>query len=244
MVIVSAVAFLTAGTIKGIAGIGLPTAAIAFMTLFIDPRSAIALVLFPMVGSNLWQMLRGGHLRRTMRRYLPFATVLFFGVGVTAFATQGASDRALLAILGVVVLIFVAVSWKGLVPPITAKFDTVSQIGFALFAGLIGGMTAAWGPPMAMYLATKQVDKDEFVRATGFMITVGSLPLIMAYAQLGFMTGPLAGISAAMLVPTLIGFSIGELVRKRLSLRAFRRAILILFVLLGLNLIRRAIWYT
>ncbi len=241
--LVAAVAFLLAGTIKGITGIGLPTASIAFMTLFVDPRTAIALVLFPMLGSNIWQMLRGGAFLRTVKRYWLFAVVLVAGVGATAYSTQNTSERALMAILGFVVLVFVLLSWKKLIPPLADRFDTAAQIGFALLSGVIGGMTAAWGPPMAMYLATKGVDKDEFIRATGFLISVGSLPLLLAYAQIGFLTGPLAGLSLAMLVPTILGFSLGELVRRRMSVEAFRRAILILFVVLGLNLIRRAIWY-
>ncbi|MGA9252645.1 MAG: sulfite exporter TauE/SafE family protein [Roseobacter sp.] len=244
LVLIATASFAIAGTVKGVAGIGLPTAAIALMTLFFDPRTAIALVLFPMMGSNVWQMFRGGEFKRTVRRYGLFATILFFGVGGTAYATQNTSDRALLAILGVVVLIFVFMSWKKLIPPLAPRFDTAAQIGFGLLTGIVGGMTAAWGTPMAMYLAAKGVDKDEFVRAAGFMISVGSLPLIIAYAQIGFLTGPLAGISLAMLVPTLIGFTLGEMLRNRMSVEAFRNAILVLFVVLGLNLIRRAIWYS
>ena len=76
------------------------------------------------------------------------------------------------------------------------------------------------------------------------MISIGSLPLVFAYAQLGFMTGPLAGLSASMLLPTLIGMSVGAAYRRKLSGDGFRNAILIMFVLLGLNLIRRAVWYT
>lgn len=243
ILLIATAAFLVSGTVKGVAGIGLPTASIAFMTLFLDPRTAIALVLFPMLGSNLWQLLRGGFLTRCVRRYWLFSTVLFVGVAATAYGTQSTSDRALLAILGVVTLIFVIVSWRGLLPPIADKYDTAAQFGFALVAGVIGGMTAAWGPPMAMYLATKGVDKDEFVRATGFMISVGSVPLVIAYAQIGFLTGPLAGTSLAMLLPTLIGFTAGETIRRKMSVEAFRHAILILFVFFGLNLIRRAIWY-
>ena len=241
--LVAAAAFLVAGTIKGVSGIGLPTASIALMTLVLDPRVAIALVMFPMLGSNLWQILRAGYLRRTARRYGLFSIVLMAGVAATAFATKDASDRFLLAALGVVVLIFVLLSWRQLVPKISDRFDKAAQIGFGIFAGVIGGMTAAWAPPMAMYLAAKRVDKDEFVRATGFMITAGSIPLVWAYIQIGFMTGPLAGISGAMLIPTLLGFTAGETIRARLSPEGFRTSILILFAILGLNLIRRAIWY-
>lgn len=244
LVLIAGTAFLAGGAIKGLTGIGLPTAAITFMALFLAPRTAIALVLFPMIGSNLWQLYRSGHYRRTVRRYGLFAVILFLGVSATAFGTQDASDRVLLMALGILVLIFVAVSWRNMIPPLPDAYDKHAQVGFGLVSGIIGGMTAAWGPPMAMYLATRRVDKDEFVRATGFMITVGSLPLIYAYIHLGFMTGPLATISAAMLIPTLIGFSLGEVLRARLSADAFRNAILLTFVVLGLNMIRRAIWYT
>lgn len=243
ILMIATIAFLVSGAIKGVTGIGLPTASIAFMTLFLDPRTAIALVLFPMIGSNLWQLFRGGDYKRTASRYWIFAFVLFAGVGGTAFATQNASDRVLLAILGAAVLIFVAVSWRGLVPPIPDRLDKASQVFFGLIAGVIGGMTAAWGPPMAIYLAAKHVDKEEFVRATGFMISVGSLPLIFAYVQIGFLTGPLAGVSFSMLLPTLIGFSMGEFFRRRMSIEAFRNALLVMFFVLGLNMIRRAIWY-
>jgi uncharacterized membrane protein YfcA len=235
-------AFLASGAIKGVTGIGLPTAAIAFMTLFLDPRTAIALVLFPMLGSNLWQMARGGELRRTARRYGLFAGILFLGVGTTALTTQNASDRALLAILGVAVLIFVIVSWRRMLPPIPDRLDRVAQVFFATISGIIGGMTAAWGPPMAMYLAARGVDKDEFIRATGFMISVGSLPLVATYATVGFLDRYLATISFSMLVPTLMGFTAGEILRRRMSVESFRNVILVLFFFLGLNLIRRAIW--
>lgn len=244
LLLIATAAFLVSGAIKGVAGLGLPTAAIAFMTLFLEPRTAIAILLFPMLGSNLWQMYRGGKLLRTAQRYGVFASVLFVCVGATTFATQNVSDRALFAILGVVVLIFVAVSARKNLPPLPDRFDTIAQIGFAAFAGIIGGMTAAWAPPMAMYLHAKGVDKDEFLRATGFMISLGSVPLIVSYAQFGFLSTTLTLTSLAMLVPTLIGFTAGESLRRRMSVEAFRNALLVLFFFLGLNLIRRAIWYT
>lgn len=236
-------AFLIAGVVKGVAGIGMPTAAIALITLFEGPRVAIALVLFPMLASNAWQMWRGGMIRRTVRRYWLFAVVLFVGVMATAFGTASAGDRFLLAALGIVVLIFVAASVRRLIPPLPDRLDKTAQVGFGLFAGVIGGMTAAWGPPLAMYLATREVDKDEFIRAAGFLIVVGSVPLCVSYAQLGFLNGPLAGVSAAMILPTILGFSLGERLRRHLSPNGFRNALLVVFAVLGINLLRRAIWY-
>ena len=243
ILLAGALAFLIAGTIKGLVGVGLPTASIALMTLVLDPRTAIALILFPMITSNAWQMYRGGFFRRTLKRYWLFAVVLCTGVSLTVLLAKDVDERFLLATLGVVILIFVAVTWKNLMPRLPDRFDRPSQVGFGLAAGMIGGLTAAWAAPIAMYLTSRDVEKDEFIRATGFLIIVGSLPLCVAYASLGFLTGPLAGISLAMLLPTLAGFGLGERLRTRMSVKGFRTLILIVFVILGLNLIRRAIWY-
>jgi uncharacterized membrane protein YfcA len=243
IIIVSTIAFLLAGTIKGLSGLGLPSAAIAMMILVIDPRSAIALVMFPMIGTNIWQSYRGGHFLRTVRRYWLFAVILLVTVGITTILTRNVSDRGLLFALGIAISIFVIASWRNMVPTLDPKYDRAAQIGFALFSGGIGGMTAGWGAPLAMYLTTKGVPKDEFIRATGFLIIAGSIPLTIGYAQIGYLTGDLMWISLAMLIPTIIGFSIGENLRARLTGSGFRNVLLIVFGLLALNMFRRAIWY-
>jgi uncharacterized membrane protein YfcA len=244
VVLIGALAFLIAGTIKGIVGLGLPTAAIAGMTLVIAPRTAIALILFPMMFLNMWQWLKAGLVLRTVRRYWVFCVILTLGVGVSSYLSRDLPNRAMLGALGGVMLLFVVVSWGGLLPVLRPKYDLASQIGFAVFAGTIGGLTAAWAAPMSIYLTMRGVDKDEFIRASGFLITIGTFPLCLTYAKLGFLTGPLALSSIAMILPAMVGYSLGERIRNRLAPETFRRAILLVFLVLALNLIRRAVWYT
>lgn len=243
LLLVATGAFLLAGTIKGVAGLGLPSAAIALMTLFLDPRSAIALVLFPMVGSNFWQFYRGGNYIETIKRYWVFAVCLFWVVLLTAYGTQNVNDRWILLALGLAILLFVAVSWKDWMPRIKPEHDRMAQIGFGAASGVIGGMTAGWGAPLAMYMMAKDLEKDEFVGALGFLIVAGSIPLLYGYIQIGFVDLRMSLISIAMLIPTILGFTLGEHLRRRLSTQSFRKVLLILFVLLAANLLRRAIWY-
>ena len=49
------VIFLLAGTIKGILGVGLPTTSVSVMALFLPPKVAIALVVFPILVTNFRQ---------------------------------------------------------------------------------------------------------------------------------------------------------------------------------------------
>ena len=242
ILLVASLAFIVAGTIKGAAGLGLPTAAIAGMTLVLEPRVAIAIILFPMLVLNAWQWISAGDLLRSAKQYAPFSVVLFVCVALTAFWVKDVADQALMLTLGSVIVLFVIMSWSGKQPFLPDKHDLKAQIGFGLFAGIIGGMTSAWAAPMGMYLNMRDTPKDEFVRASGFMITVGSLPLCLSYAQLGFLTGPLALTSLMMIVPAMIGFALGASVRHRLSQRIFRNVVLVVFLVLALNLIRRALF--
>ncbi|MEL7000986.1 MAG: hypothetical protein AAFP68_22300, partial [Pseudomonadota bacterium] len=68
--------FLLAGIIKGLIGIGLPTASVGMMSQVIDPRVAIALIVFPSLLSNAWQIWRMGGLAGALKRYWLFLIML------------------------------------------------------------------------------------------------------------------------------------------------------------------------
>lgn len=233
-------AFLAAGIVKGAAGLGLPTTALGITTLTLDPRTAIALVLIPMCVSNIWQLYRAGAVWGALRRYAPFVITLLIGIGATVFATQSAADRTLLAALGFIMLAYVALTVSAWAPRIPDSQDTAAQIGAGVASGVMGGLAGIWAPPMALYLSARGTLKDEFVRATGLLLFVGTLPLIWGYARAGYLTPNLLGFSALLLLPTFLGFSLGERLRHRLSETQFRRLLLGLFVVMGLNLLRRA----
>ena len=240
--LLGAAAFVLAGTVKGTVGLGLPTTAIGVLTLTVAPRTAIVMTLLPMLFANAWQVFRMGGVLATGRRFWLFGITLMVGVGVTTLLAAQASDRLIYAMLGGVIVLFATVNLAVRVPPLPARFDKAAQVFFGTLAGIMGGITAVWAPPMAIYLTAMQVPKDDFVRATGLLIFLGCLPLVWGYWATGQMTGSLMGLSAAMLVPTLLGFSIGERLRRSMDQERFRRVFLWIFLVLGLNLIRRAIW--
>lgn len=242
-ILIAVAAFLVAGSVKGLTGLGLPTVSIGLMTLALDPRTAIALVLVPMLFSNLWQYWRAEDRVGIAKRYWVFAVVLCLFVWLTTLITKDLNDRLLLGVLGAAILVFVIFSFAGWVPHLPDRFDRVSQVGFGFLSGIIGGLSAAWAAPLAMYLSARGVEKDEFVGVTGFLIVAGSVPLLLGYAQVGHLPTDRAMLSVAMIVPTLLGFTAGEALRKSLSPALFRRIFLILFAVLGANLLRRAIWY-
>lgn len=236
-----AVTFVAAGAVKGLTGLGLPMAAIGVLTFFTAPRTAIALILFPMLLTNAWQVWRMGQVVPALGRYSTFLIVLVVCVGTTAALTSEVDDRVILAALGIVLISFSAVSLSFQVPRLPDRWDTKAQLIVGALSGVLGGLTSIWAPTMATYLHARQVEKDEFVRATGIMIFLGSIPLAISYAWNGVLTGPLASYSLALIIPSIIGFTLGEWLRAKLSAERFRLMLLLLFIVVGLNLIRRAL---
>lgn len=239
---VVAVVYLSAGTVKGLSGIGLPAMAVAATSQIVDTRTAVALVIFPMIVSNAWQVFRSGDLAATLRRYAVFGAILAAGVLPVTVLAATVEERAMQAGLGVIIIVFATVSGIGRMPPIPDRLDRRAQVAGGLAAALFGGLSAVWGPPIAMYLAARGVEKDEFVRASGVLILIGSVPLCIGYAQQGLLTGPLSLTSGLMILPTLAGFALGERLRRRVSAAGFRRVLLWIFLFLGLNLVRRGLF--
>lgn len=242
LLIVAAVFVAIAGAIKGFVGLGFPTAAMGLLTLTLPPRVAIAMILFPMLFSNIWQYVRAGDLLGTARRHWRFAVILAIGVSLVSYTTQDVDDRLILGFLGVAILLFVALSWKGAVPMIPPYRLRVVEVIAAVASAIIGGLTTGWAAPMSAYLIALRVEPADFIRATGFLITAGSLPLCLSYLQLGHMSAEQAMISAALVLPTIAGFTLGERLRRRVSNTQFRAALLWVFLGLGLNLLYRSLF--
>jgi hypothetical protein len=242
LLLVGAVVFVIAGSVKGLVGIGLPTAAISMLTMVIDPRTAIAMGLVPIIVSNAWQVWTMGDIAGAFRRYWLFAAALGVSVFLTVLASAEMSDRVIFLALGLSIVTFAALNLRFTMPRLPDRFDKLGQLGFGTAGGILGGLSGVWVAPVIMYMSARQVQKDEFVRGVGLLLLIGGVPFAAAYVQQGFVTPELGAISLALVVPTLLGFTLGARLRSRFSNEGFRKLVLYVFLILGLNLLRRGIF--
>jgi uncharacterized membrane protein YfcA len=108
--------------------------------------------------------------------------------------------------------------------------------------GLMGGLTGLWSPPLVILLLALRLEKTDYIRAFGFLLVIGAIPLLGGYVVNGLMTQELFVISMIMVVPTLMGFAIGEKVRGKMDTGRYQKAVLVFFLLMGLNLVRK-VWF-
>lgn len=232
--------FLVAGTIKGTIGIGLPTAAIGILSQFTDVRVAITLAVLPIVAGNGWQLIRAGNIFGAAKRYFVFAISLIIVLFITAVTVTNVPTQTLVILLGSAIVVFALISLSYTPPRLPDNWDKPAQAVAGTVAGILGGLTAMWAPPVLIYFLSRRIEKEEFVRATALLLLAGSLPLLAGYLVNGQLAGETGKLSALLIIPTLIGFTLGEVLRSKLQADRFRTAVLVMFLLMGLNLLRRA----
>ncbi len=229
------------GVTKGFAGSGLPTVSVASMALVIDAPTAVALMPIPILVSNARQAFRGGYMRDSLGRFWLMLACLPFGTVAGVKILTGVDPLVVTGLVGATVVVFallgqVRFGWR-----ITAGRDRRLQPLVGLSAGLIGGISSIFAPPIIMHLIALRLPKDEFVGAVGLAYFVGIVPMILALAAFGRFGRAEALWGAAALIPVLAGMALGERLRGRVSETLFRRVILVLLLLSGLNLIRQSL---
>ncbi len=227
--------FLFSGIIKGFLGIGLPTAAMAFLTLVMEPTEAISLLTIPIIATNFFQFIRSSERVQTAKKYKYFALAIMVSIFITAWNITAFPTGFLTVVIGFAMIIFSANLLFGFSLPIGPSLRW--QIGVGVLSGFLGGLSSIWSPPVAMYLIARNTPKEQFIAATGFLFLAGCFPLALGLYLSGVLT-PVTAVKSLMgLVVVLLGFRIGELLRGRVSQEIFRKFVLIAFLFMGLRLI-------
>ena len=237
-----AAALMAGGLVKGIVGLGLPIVALSLLSSLIPIHLSLALLTLPIVTSNLWQSLRTGRLHEPLKRFWPMILALIIGLWISAQLVVDLSPEVLYLVVGLVVMVFTLLSYfnpRFTLSPAAERW--ASPLAGAI-GGILGGLSTMWGPPMTMVLVSLKLEKDAFVRAVGLIWFCGSLPLLLAYIKNGLLNVETAPWSLAACLPVVAGFWIGERIRNRIDQDTFRKVLLIFLFLLGVNLVRRAVF--
>ena len=103
-------AFVLAGFVKGVIGMGLPTIATGLLTLVMAPGQAAGLLVVPNFSTNAWQAFAGGRSRALVRRFWPMLVGICVGSTPGAgFLANDTSGRASMA-LGIMLVVYALMS--------------------------------------------------------------------------------------------------------------------------------------
>lgn len=235
-------ALLLGGTVKGVIGTAYPVIAVPLMSAVVDVPTAVALAVLPSVASNVWQARLTRAAWPLAKRLWPVIVPLCAGLWWSAGLMTAARPATLFLALGVLVVGFAVLSLVNPNLRIPRRAERSAGALAGAFAGLIGGFSTIFGPPITIYLVALDLEKEEFIRSIGLVFFAGSLMLAASYWAHDVLGPDNLAWALAACVPVVLGYLMGERLRRHIDQARFRKLLLIALVVIGLNLLRRGVF--
>ncbi len=234
---------LGAGVVKGMVGFAMPMIMISSMSLFLPPELALAALILPTLVTNGMQALRQGRgaAWNTVKRFRIYLIAGGIMLVLSAQLVRVLSSDTLFLLIGGPVSCFAVLQLSGWKPKITERTNGL-EAAIGGLSGFVGGVSGVWGPPTVAYLTAIDTPKSDAIRVQGVIYGLGAVALSGAHLQSGVLNAASLPFSMLMIVPAVAGMLLGGLVHDRIDQQAFRHVTLVVLLVAGLNLVRRAIF--
>lgn len=238
---IAAAGLFAGGLSKGVTGLGLPPIATPIVATVTDVPTAVGLMAVPIIISNGWQAISGGLLLQSAKRFRTVLLAIPPGVVAGGAILSVGDPELLFGLLGGIVVGFALLSLYRPGLRLPEGMETGLAVPVGLAAGLLGGISSLFVPVLAAFMLSLRLKPDEFVSGIGLMFFTGGVTLAIVTAGFGMLSAE--GWIAALLaiVPVTLGQAAGQALRRLIDPDLFRRIVLAALLLIGLNLLRRAI---
>ncbi len=234
-------AFLLAGFVKGVIGLGLPTVSIGLLGLLMTPAQAAAILVVPSLVTNVWQAAVGGGLVALVRRLWPLLVGICIGTAVgVVFLPHDDNGRATVW-LGLALAVYAVLGLVNVQFSVPRHAETWLGMLMGAATGAITVATGIFVMPGTPYIQSMEFDRDRLVQALGLSFTVSTLTLAAALAYTGHVQTSLAWPSIVALAAALVGMGLGQLTRGKIKAETFRLCFFVGLMLLGAHLALRGL---
>jgi uncharacterized membrane protein YfcA len=242
LLLLVAAAFLLAGFIKGVIGLGLPTVSMGLLAVTMQPSHALAIVIVPAIITNIWQTFVGPYLRDIIRRLWPLMAGTVIGIWLNAGMLTGPYARYGSIVLGVLLVIYALTGLSEFNFRVARSDEKWIGGIVGLITGVVSAATGVQVIPSMPFMQAIGMEKDELVQALGVFFTVATVALAFHLTSAGLLSASTALPGAVAMTAAFTGMFIGQAVRSRMKPEVFRRWFLIAMILLGLYLAGTAVY--
>src|SRR6202790_4390377 len=241
LLLLIAAAFLLAGFVKGVIGLGLPTVSMGLLAVTMQPSHALAIVIVPAVVTNIWQTFVGRYLRDIIRRLWPLMLGTVVGIWLNAGMLTGPYAGYGAVVLGVRLVIYAIMGLSKLSVRVAPRDEKWIGGIVGIMTGLVSATTGVQVIPSMPFMQAIGMEKDELFQALGVFFTVATLALAFNLTSAGLLNASTTLPGAIAMAASFAGMFIGQAVRSRMQAEAFRRWFLIAMILLGIYLAGSAV---
>lgn len=216
--------------LSNITGIGAALVLVPVLTLAVGAQSAVALMAPVLLCNSAvkWWVFRHQVDRSTLKvllgTALPSAVV---GAACSSMVPNGVLGR----VMGVTILTFVVVQWRGRATALHLGTTGVAVMGTV--TGLISGLTSAGGPTTSMALQARGLTKEALI-GTGAVVGVAlQLVKMPVYGLAGTLNAQQAPLVLTLGVCAAAAGLVGRKVVAGMDVRTFQRVLLTALAVLG-----------
>lgn len=235
-------ALLAGGLVKGTIGVGLPMVALPLLSTAVSLRDTIAILYLSVLFTNIWQAFRGGYFIQAFKRFWPMMLGVIVGAWFGSKTLVAIDPNWLTGIVGFTVAFFSSVNLLNPKLTVPEKHEVWLSVLIGLTGGFFGGLTLFIGPAVIMFLVALQVKKEEFIGTIGLVYLLGVVPTGIFYVIDGTFRAEHVVPALLAAIPVVLGMFIGQHIRHHINEEVFRKVLLVALILIGLNMIRTAVF--
>ena len=236
LLLLIAAAFLLAGFVKGVIGLGLPTVSMGLLAVTMQPSHALAIVIVPAIVTNIWQTFVGSYLRDIIRRLWPLMVGTVIGIWLNSGMLTGPYARYGSIVLGILLVIYAIIGLNKFSFDVPRRDEKWIGAIVGVMTGVVSAATGVQVIPSMPFMQAIGMERDELVQALGVFFTVATVTLAFNITAAGLLTAATALPGAVAMVASFTGMFIGQAVRTQMQPDVFRRWFLIAMIFLGLYL--------
>jgi uncharacterized membrane protein YfcA len=232
-------AYLLAGFVKGVIGMGLPTVAMGLLAAVMTPAQAAAILIAPSLATNVWQMVAGPYLLDLVKRLGGMILGLFVGAWLGNGILTGANAKPAAIGLGIVLIAYALMGLFKVKFSVARRNEIWLGPIVGIFTGVVMAATGVFVIPALPYLQAIGFEKDELVQALGLHFTTSTVALAFVLWDGGAFNLSLGTLSLFAIAPAVVGMYAGQRVRARISPETFRVWLYVGLLVLGALLVGR-----
>ena len=231
-----ALVIAVASFVMGLAGFGVALVSLAFLPYIMSPADAIVLI-------TLYAAVFALAIFVPVRRDFTPARVADLILGTVAgtplgvWALTSFPVSVLNRLIGLMLLVAVALEWRGLYPERLAGRGW--GLGAGVLAGVIGGAVGTPGPPVILYATTQGWSPRTIKANLQAFFVVNQAVILAGYWWAGLLTREVWRLTAVFAVPAIVGVALGIALFNRVDHVRFRRIVFGLLFVSGAVLLVR-----
>jgi uncharacterized membrane protein YfcA len=220
-----------ASTIQGITGFGGALLSGPTLTLFLEPKLVVVIIMVTAMSNLLCVAYTARHYIFPTR-VLPLIVPAVFGVPLGSYILHTVSSSITGLSIAIISILFSILLLLGYSRPF--KREAVVSTGFGFASGVMCAGVGMGGPPIILFLSNQGWPKEIFRATVAIHFLFIATLTIASYMVTGVVTGSRAIVSISLSPASVVGFYLGNLLFHRINAFFFARFALSLILFNGL----------